>query len=79
MKKNPVMLLKPLLHWVTLYLQVKFKDLLDPMQSGLFLYENWKTNKWNEVSSEIMKEKLLVRNLYSFLLSLQRSNQVPDQ
>lgn len=65
-EKNPVMSHKSLLHWVTLYLETKFKDLLEPMHSVLFLYENWKTNEWMEVSSEIIEEKLLVRNLYSF-------------
>ena len=65
-EENPVMSHKSLLHWVTLYLETKFRYLLEPMQSALFLYENWKTNEWIEVSSEIMEEKLLVRNLYYF-------------
>ena len=57
---------KSLSYWVSLYLEEKFKDLLEPMQSALFLYENWKTNEWVEVSSAIIDEKLRVRNLYSF-------------
>ena len=48
---------------MTLYLETKFKDLIEPMQSALFPYESWKTNEWIEV---IMEKKLLVRNLYSF-------------
>ena len=65
-EKNPVMSHKSLLHWVTLYLETKFRDFLEPMQSALFIYQNWKTNEWIEVWSDIMEEKLLVRNLYSF-------------
>ena len=64
-KKNPVTSHKSLLHWVTLYLETKFKDFLEPVQSALCLYENWKT-ECIEVLSEITEEKLLVRNLYSF-------------
>lgn len=57
---------KSFLRLVILYLKTKFKDLFEPIESALFLYENWKTNEWIQVSSEIMEEKLLVRNLYSF-------------
>ena len=60
------MLHKSLLYWVSLYLKTKFKYLLEPMQSTLFLYGNWKTNEWVKVLCEIIEEKLLVRNICSF-------------